>query len=392
MKKALKVILKILKWICLVIVTLVVILLIVRLIGQKINSKTPENGINEEMYIDVNGQQQWISIYGENKDNPAMLYLHGGPGNSTSYADWAIVRKLSKDYTVISWDQRNSGKTWIKDPKSEPITPEMMRSDLEVVVDYTLQYLGKDTVTLLGMSWGTYYGCDYALNHPDKVDCIINLSQCVDNRDGMLAVKDELLKRSEGDAEDHELAEQYDPLLLYDLSEEDSKAFDDLMNALPEERPAMLQSNPKLQEIMEKLRNQSEIMNRLYDKYMPDDESVFDSDINIIAAVYFCPYYSLSDLYKISRYGESNNFELDNQKAFYTTFSLKDRTSYEMPFYVLQGDDDDYGDIVKNYMDNVTAPDKDLQYIEGGHMSTMLQTEKMTEFVHGISEKQKELK
>ena len=215
MKKVLKKILKVLMWILIVIVSLVVLLLAVRFIGKMINSRTPKNGINENMYIDVNGQQQWISIYGENKDNPIMLYLHGGPGYSTSYADWAITRKLAGDYTVISWDQRDCAKTWIKDPKREIVTADMMRSDLEVMVDYLLEYLDKDSLTFLGISWGTYYGCDYAYSHPDKVDCIINLSQVVDNELGWLGEKEDLLKKTENDPENHKLAEEYDPLFFF---------------------------------------------------------------------------------------------------------------------------------------------------------------------------------
>ena len=75
MKKFFSVLLKILKWLLIIIVSLVLILMIVRFIGKTINKKTPNGGINEEMYVDVNGQKQWISIYGNNKDNPVMLYL-----------------------------------------------------------------------------------------------------------------------------------------------------------------------------------------------------------------------------------------------------------------------------------------------------------------------------
>ncbi len=384
-----KKVLKVFKWIGICLVSIVVLALVVRFVGQKINSTTPKNGINEQMYIDVNGQQQWISIYGEDKNNPAMLYLHGGPGYSTSYADWVEMRKLAKDYTVICWDQRNSGKTLLKDPKDEPITPEMMRSDIEFVVDSMLERLGKEKITLLGMSWGTFYGCDYALNHPDKVECIINLSQCVDEREGLLAVKWELLKRTEGNEADHELAQKYEPTLLYDLDKDLMDAFNSLSTAEPEERAAILENNPELKEVMEKLRSQTEIVMTVVSKYMPDDESVFDADYNVIAAVYFCPYYSLSELYKISKSEDVSGFTIDDQQEFYSQFSLLNRTKYEMPFYVLQGKNDDNDGLVKNYMEKVTAPDKDMQYIEGGHMSTMLQSEQMAKFVHDIAEKSK---
>ena len=146
-----------------------------------------------------------------------MLYLHGGPGFSTSYADWAITRKLADDYTVVSWDQRDCAKTWINDPKGTEITPEVMREDLVVMVDFLLDYFDTDKITFLGMSWGTYYGCDYALTYPDKVECIINLSQCVDEKESALAVKQYLLEQTENNPEDHKLAEEYDPLFFFQI-------------------------------------------------------------------------------------------------------------------------------------------------------------------------------
>ncbi|MEZ3436938.1 alpha/beta fold hydrolase [Lachnospiraceae bacterium] len=32
---------------------------------------------------------------------------------------------------------------------------------------YLLGYLGKDKITLLGHSWGTYFGCNLVLEYPD---------------------------------------------------------------------------------------------------------------------------------------------------------------------------------------------------------------------------------
>ena len=53
-----KKLLKILKWIGIIILGLIVILLTVRLIGKLYNSRTPEGGINETMYADINGAKQ----------------------------------------------------------------------------------------------------------------------------------------------------------------------------------------------------------------------------------------------------------------------------------------------------------------------------------------------
>ena len=73
--------------------SLIFLLLLIRFIGMQINRKVPAGGINESMYLDINGSRQWISIYGNDLQNPVLLYLHGGPGSSTSNLDYAFTRK-----------------------------------------------------------------------------------------------------------------------------------------------------------------------------------------------------------------------------------------------------------------------------------------------------------
>lgn len=75
-----------------VIAALAALFFAVRAVGVALSRRTPPGGINEDMYVDVNGSQQWISIYGEDKSNPVLLYLHGGPGSQTSMYDYAFTR------------------------------------------------------------------------------------------------------------------------------------------------------------------------------------------------------------------------------------------------------------------------------------------------------------
>ncbi len=102
MKKTLKITGKILLGILITLVAAIIILLVVRLIGKAINSKTPDGGINESMYVDINGTKQWINIYGQDKNNPVLLYLYGGPGSASSPYDYAFTRKWSDVYTVVT--------------------------------------------------------------------------------------------------------------------------------------------------------------------------------------------------------------------------------------------------------------------------------------------------
>ena len=41
---------------------------------------TTRNGIVEERFVKVGGIDQWIQIRGEDRGNPVLLVLHGGPG------------------------------------------------------------------------------------------------------------------------------------------------------------------------------------------------------------------------------------------------------------------------------------------------------------------------
>lgn len=43
------------------------------------------NGIDEARYVPVGGSEQYISIRGEDRANPLILFLHGGPGDATGH-------------------------------------------------------------------------------------------------------------------------------------------------------------------------------------------------------------------------------------------------------------------------------------------------------------------
>lgn len=352
--------LKVLKWIFIVIATIIIILSVVRFIGQKINSRIPDGGINEAMYVDINGSKQWINIYGEDIDNPVLLYLHGGPGMATSFGDWVVLRKLAGDYTVVNWDQRNCGKSWLEDSQDTPLTAEIMRSDLLEITKYILEYTGKEKLTILGNSWGTLYGADMALEHPELVECFIGTSQVVDQIESDKAMKALFLEWSANDPEYYALAEKFDT--SYNLSEENNEIFYSLVEK--------------------------------YGKEHIPEESYFDGDVNVIGAVFFNPYYSILDLIRTVGYFTAEDgmgvYWNYIDESCYLDFTLKDRTEYEMPVYILEGDKDYQAvhTVAKEYFDTISAPDKDFRYIDGGHLSTMIQSEKLAEFVHEIALKQ----
>ena len=51
---------------------IILILLRARLIGKAVNSRTPDCGITQIMYLAVTGTKQWINIFGQDIDNPVL--------------------------------------------------------------------------------------------------------------------------------------------------------------------------------------------------------------------------------------------------------------------------------------------------------------------------------
>lgn len=319
-------ILRIIKWILIVIVVLIAALLIARAIGKAIYNKTPDGGINESMYIDVNGTKQWINIYGEDMDNPVLLYLHGGPGSATSDIDYAFTRKWADKYTVVTWDQRNCGKSYDSKQNDTPLTREMFMEDGKEVTEFLLDYFSKDQITILGHSWGSIYGANLVLEYPEYYECFIGAGQLVDPLENEKAFKQEAKLWAEGDNETLKLVEQLTP------------------------------DNVNMEHFAAK--------NAIMQKY-GYDMMANGSDYNLIATVLFNPNYSIKDW--INYFKRDMGVYLDFHKSEdFASFSLTGRTDYKVPFYNINGDKDYQTNykLAQEYFDEVNAPYKQMFIME----------------------------
>ena len=145
--------------------------------------------ISEENYILINGIEQWVTIKG-NPSKPIILFLHGGPGSPiTPYVD-VLYKDLEKDFIVVQWDQRGSGRTYGHNNPPEELTPEylkenpltleQMTNDGVALSEYLLKRLGKQKIILFGTSWGSALGVKIAAKRPDLFFAYVGHSQIVD--------------------------------------------------------------------------------------------------------------------------------------------------------------------------------------------------------------------
>ena len=208
MRRITKGLIRTLKWAGILALSLLAILFIIRGIGQGVNRRVPEGGVNTLMYVDVNGSRQWISIYGQDLNNPVLLYLHGGPGSATSLFDYAFTWKWSDVYTVVTWDQRGCGKSY---DRSHPatITADIMMQDGKALTEYLRDYLHVDKITLLGHSWGSYLGANLALAYPEYYDAFIGTGQVIDMDENERRLYEAALAWSENDPEGREMVDKW---------------------------------------------------------------------------------------------------------------------------------------------------------------------------------------
>jgi pimeloyl-ACP methyl ester carboxylesterase len=136
------------------------------------------DGIDEASYVEIGGIEQWITIRGEDRNNPMLLFLHGGPGDAINPWGYAAFRSWLKYFTVVQWDQRGAGRTFGRNrAASDTITPERMVQDGIELSEWLKKKLHKEKVILVGHSWGSVLGFFMVKARPDLFSVFIGTGQ-----------------------------------------------------------------------------------------------------------------------------------------------------------------------------------------------------------------------
>jgi pimeloyl-ACP methyl ester carboxylesterase len=161
--------------------------------------------IHEEMFVRIGGIEQWITIKGTNRDNPVVLFLHGGPGDAWSPVAESMFRGWERDFTLVQWDQRGAGRTYGKTgPSIEPtMTMERMVSDAIEVAQFLRAHLQKKKIIIEGASWGSILGIQLAHARPDLFYAYVGVAQVVTEQKSLAASYARVLElaRTAGDQE-----------------------------------------------------------------------------------------------------------------------------------------------------------------------------------------------
>ncbi|MBL9219796.1 MAG: alpha/beta hydrolase [Opitutaceae bacterium] len=185
MRRSLKIARNVILTLLVVIAAGIAALLVLRTIRQHANEKTfaitSAGGIDEAGYIEIGGIKQWIQVRGQDRNNPVLLCVHGGPGGT-----WLPVTRLfaawEKDFTVVLWDERGAGKTLAATGPgiAGTMNIERMAQDGIEVAEHLHQRLGQDKIILLGHSFGSILGTRMVKSRPELFHAFVGTGQASD--------------------------------------------------------------------------------------------------------------------------------------------------------------------------------------------------------------------
>ena len=205
-----------------VVVSVLLIPIIAVIAIRNVTYMTDPADFNISTYIDINGQRQYILARGTDKSNPVILYLHGGPGSPDACMSFVFTDDLIDDYTVVCWDQRGCGRTYMAndDKENKTVSFDNAMTDLHELISYLKAEYSQDKIIIMGHSYGSVLGASYAYQYPEDVTAFIGIGQFVNWKASSMAEYDEAYSRAVAAGDDtSEMTSAYNEMVENDSFE-----------------------------------------------------------------------------------------------------------------------------------------------------------------------------
>ena len=284
------------------------------------------NGIDEGLFVDVGGVEQWVTMRGTDRGNPVLLIVHGGPGSALSPLALSFL-PYERDWTVVQWDQPGAGRTFARAGDTLPpaTTVASIAADGIAVTEFVARRLGQSQVVLVGLSFGSVVGLEMARVRPELFVAYVGTGLFVHRDDGRAIARQRVLGRAR---------EQGNAEAVAELEAMGSAPFTNV-----------------------------QALNRwTAELTRASDTSAADR----VAEILFAPRQSLSDVagYVGGYVASDEHFDLGAMDL------RRGATNFALPIVIIQGaeDYDTPMELARGYFDSITAPRKEFVALPtGGH-------------------------
>jgi pimeloyl-ACP methyl ester carboxylesterase len=155
--------------------------------------------VNHSGFVMIGGIEQWIGVTGDDRSNPIILVVHGGPGEA-QWPQAARYKPWKKEFTVAQWDQRGAGRTYGRYTTQTPnVNLTQIVSDGIEVAEYLCHTYGKRKIVLLGHSWGSIVAVNMVKQRPDLFAAYVGTGQVASWADSVQWQFDLLLAKARAD-------------------------------------------------------------------------------------------------------------------------------------------------------------------------------------------------
>jgi pimeloyl-ACP methyl ester carboxylesterase len=293
-----------------------------------------QNGIDEAKFIKVNGAEEWITIRGDNKSNPVIVFLHGGPSEANSpFIDF--YRLFERDFVFVQWDQPGAGKTYIRAAGRQPkLAIDPMAADGIAVAQYVEAELHAPKIILIGQDWGGLLGLRMIEERPDLFFAYVGTGQIISMYGGQDV--------------------QYQTALNHATANHDLK----MLEALRQVGPPPYRTLDSYGRFQDCCRNPF---------WSADDIAAID---RMKGALIVSPSLSLSEAYGWTQGLRTGEQQLDAMLLATGEDLRKTHAEFSVPVFFIQGENDNITPtgLVTDYLSMIVAPAKKLDIVpNAGH-------------------------
>jgi pimeloyl-ACP methyl ester carboxylesterase len=309
-------------------------------------------GIDQMEMVEIGGIKQALYFRGQNTDNPVILFLHGGPATANIPFIHKFQYGWEKDFTIVNWDQRNSGKTFAaNDPETvaKTLTAQRALTDAHEITRYIKQKLGNEKLIVLGLSWGSILGTMLVQDYPEDYIMYIGVGQVINSLENASVGYEKLIEvvRASGKQKD-----------------------EDALTALAPYPPKVFDESTliKIAEV---------------NKYQVKYKLAFGLSLDTLMTVFTTPYYTLGEILSTLRgVISAPKYQGDIYRFVWEDFDVhKYGVEYQIPVYFMHGENDwqtPYT-LAKAFFEEISAPDKKFFSIpNAGHEANIDNKEEFT--------------